>query len=327
MARPIPRVPPVTAAIFPVNDSIFELYALVRMTTGLRQILEQQIAKLLNEAEGLFAHERDAAIDRLNQAVRRIRQADGPRDLAATLADAASASSSGAIVFSITNGTARAEEVRGAPPDITGLEIPLSSAAALAEAVESRDPVTAIITGAEVSGPHAEPLGQSPAGLVSVFPIVVKGRVPALLYAWGKVEGSALELLTQVASTAWVVPEPELVTIVTNASAPRPALQPGGSWDSLPAEEQRIHLQAQRFARVRAAEMRLHHSGAVQAGRARGDLYETLRQPIDQARETFRQSFFSTCPSMVDYLHLELVRTLANDDAEQLGKTYPGPLV
>jgi hypothetical protein len=30
---------------------------------------------------------------------------------------------------------------------------------------------------------------------------------------------------------------------------------------------------------------------------------------------------------MVDYLHLELVRTLANDDAEVLGPNYPGAMV
>jgi hypothetical protein len=30
---------------------------------------------------------------------------------------------------------------------------------------------------------------------------------------------------------------------------------------------------------------------------------------------------------MVDYLHPELVRTLANDDVELLGSDYPGPLV
>ena len=30
---------------------------------------------------------------------------------------------------------------------------------------------------------------------------------------------------------------------------------------------------------------------------------------------------------MVDYLHLELMRTLANDDADLLGKEYPGPMV
>jgi hypothetical protein len=28
----------------------------------------------------------------------------------------------------------------------------------------------------------------------------------------------------------------------------------------------------------------------------------------------------------VDYLHLELVRTLANDEVELLGQEYPGPL-
>jgi hypothetical protein len=30
---------------------------------------------------------------------------------------------------------------------------------------------------------------------------------------------------------------------------------------------------------------------------------------------------------MLDYLHLEMVRTLAQDDAELLGAEYPGPLV
>jgi hypothetical protein len=30
---------------------------------------------------------------------------------------------------------------------------------------------------------------------------------------------------------------------------------------------------------------------------------------------------------MVDYLHLEMVRSLADDDAILLGPSYPGPLV
>jgi hypothetical protein len=29
---------------------------------------------------------------------------------------------------------------------------------------------------------------------------------------------------------------------------------------------------------------------------------------------------------MVDYIHVELLRTLANDDAELLGEDYPGPM-
>ena len=96
---------------------------------------------------------------------------------------------------------------------------------------------------------------------------------------------------------------------------------------SLPPEEQQIHLRAQRFARVKAAEIRLYHPDVVQMGRLRRNLYDTLRQPIDDARQAFRTQFFPACPSMVDYLHLELTRTLANENPDLLGSTYPGPLV
>jgi len=75
------------------------------------------------------------------------------------------------------------------------------------------------------------------------------------------------------------------------------------------------------------AEMRLFQADAVQAGRARRNLYDTFRRSIDAARESFRHSFFAPCPSMVDYLHLELVQTLANDDPDLLGDNYPGPMV
>ena len=72
--------------------------------------------------------------------------------------------------------------------------------------------------------------------------------------------------------------------------------------------------------------MRLYQAAEVQAGRARGDIYGALRKPIDEARAAFRENYFARCPNMVDYLHLELVRTLAHDDPELLGKDYPGPL-
>ena len=87
-----------------------------------------------------------------------------------------------------------------------------------------------------------------------------------------------------------------------------------------------MHLGAQRFARVHVAELRLYRAAAVQTGRTQRDLYGALRQPIDAARARFREKFFAACPSMVDYLHLELLRTLANDDSELLGKEYPGPM-
>jgi hypothetical protein len=109
------------------------------------------------------------------------------------------------------------------------------------------------------------------------------------------------------------------------AIAPAPA--PASAWDALSPEEQAVHLRAQRFARVQVAEMRLRDTAAVDSGRTGRDLYGALRGRIDSARVTFRQSYFVNCSSMVDYLHVELVRTLAHDDADLLGKDYPGPLL
>jgi len=102
---------------------------------------------------------------------------------------------------------------------------------------------------------------------------------------------------------------------------------PGRDQAPVPVEEQRRHLEAQRFVRVRVAEMRLYQAEAVARGRARRDLYTKLKAAIDSARQTFQQDYLASCPSMKDYLHLELLRVLAQGDAALLGPDYPGPLV
>ena len=122
------------------------------------------------------------------------------------------------------------------------------------------------------------------------------------------------------------LPEPVAPSQLVTIASPAPAATPDTSWHDLPAEEQQIHLRAQRFARVQVAEMRLFQADAVQTGRTQRNLYEALRQSIDAARETFRRTFFASCASMVDYFDLELTKSLANDDPDLLGKTYPGPL-
>jgi hypothetical protein len=291
-------------------------------TSPLRQFLE----KFTAGAETLYAETRDQArrelAAELNQAVRRLRQSGTLEELAATLADTAARFAGGAVVFLIADGVAKSKKM--------DLEIPLASAAALAGAVESRDSVTTITSAGEVSAALVERLKHTPDGRAHIHPIVVKDSVPALLYAWTEprrqAQGPALELLSQVAAAQWVglLPPPvmELVSI-----APLGLVKARSSWESLPPEEQQIHLRAQRFARVQAAEMRLHEGPAVLTGRSRRNLYEALRGSIDAAREHYRKNFFARCPSMVDYLHLELVRTLANDDAELMGTDYPGPMV
>jgi hypothetical protein len=300
----------------------------------LRQILEQRLSQLSSEMENLVVEARERArgelAEQLNIAVRRFRLAPDPEELCATLVDAAGGFAGGAALFRVDGQAAKGERIRGVPEQAAetfrGLSIPLSAAAALAGAVESRDPVIAAATAGQVSEEMASLAGHAPDARVSIFPLVMHDRVPALLYTWGTVQGALLELLTQVAASAWaalpVPAPPDLVTIT-----PAEERQPAPTWEQLPAEEQQIHLRAQRSARVAVAEMRLFETEAVQAGRTRRDLYDALRKQIDAARTSFHAAFFAKCPSMVDYIHLELVRTLANDDPELLGKDYPGPLV
>jgi len=307
-------------------------------TSSLRQILEGQLSLLSGEMERLFlearGRARDELADQLNQGVRRIRQASTPEELLATLLDAASGFAGGAAVFRIDGEVARGQRIRGVPEDVAQVfgdfEVPLASAAALAGAVESRDPVIAATTGTEVSGEMA---GLAPHGAedrASIFPLVVENRVPALLYAWGDVQGAALELFAQVAGAAWNEPAAapvELVAIAAPvpAQAPVPAA-PGLSGPEFSSDAERLHLRAQRFARVQVAEMRLNEAAAVHSGAAQKKLYAALQPRIDAARAAMRENFFGPCPGMLDYLHLELVRTLAHDDPELLGNDYPGPL-
>ncbi len=82
-------------------------------------------------------------------------------------------------------------------------------------------------------------------------------------------------------------------------------------------------VSAQRFAKVKIAEMQLYQAAAVKNGRAARDLYGALRTEIDAARASFREKFNGTA----DYLHEELVRVLAGGDAGLLGPGYPGAMV
>ena len=294
------------------------------MPFGPRQLLEHRISEISTELELLFEgacdHARREQAEQLNQAVRRLRIAPDPGELCATLADAAARLASGTILFRVAEGAATSDRI----------EVPLGDAPALAAAAESQDPLIAAATPGEVSAPLVELLGHTPDMRVSILPVVAGEKVAALVYCWGTVQVAALELLAQVASAVWSaipVPPPRLVSIAMAADPPPVQAKPAAAWQELPPAEQQIHLRAQRFARVQAAEMRLYHAEVVQVARGRRNLYEALRQPIDDARQAFRTRFFAGCPSMVDYLHLELTRTLANDDPDLLGSTYPGPLV
>jgi hypothetical protein len=94
-----------------------------------------------------------------------------------------------------------------------------------------------------------------------------------------------------------------------------------------PVSHEETNLRAQRFARVRVAEIQLYHAAAMKNGRAARDVYGALKAQMDAARDAYRENFLTPVNGGADHLHTEFIRTLANDDAALLGPAYPGPLV
>ena len=98
-------------------------------------------------------------------------------------------------------------------------------------------------------------------------------------------------------------------------------------WSELTPEDQTLHLRAQRFAQVAVARLRVEHSDAVREGQQRSDIYGALKPEIDRARDEYRVQFLTgDSKTMVDYLYLELVRSLANEQDRLLGAGFPGRL-
>ncbi|MGA2434335.1 MAG: hypothetical protein ABSG25_03525 [Bryobacteraceae bacterium] len=248
-----------------------------------------------------------------SRAIRALFLAGTERDWARALLDAAQPFAGRCAVFLIAGENARMAGEGNLGNEPAGV-VALAQAPAFASAVSSGDTVIALRIASELSPAAGGLLDAAPEARCCLIPIIPCERAVAILYADGKpMETSALEAVAWLAGATfggWLPGE-----------APS-----GADWSGLTPAEQALHLRAQRFARVRAAEILLERAEAVHAGRVSKKLYRTLREPIDSGREIFRREFLATLPAMPDYFHWELVRTLANDDIAVLGEDYPGPL-
>ena len=124
-----------------------------------REILKGRFSTLSQELEQLFDEQLTRQVasqaDRLNEAVRRIRLAPDPVELAAALIDGAVSFASGVALLRISDDHALGERVRGVSAQqaetFRDLRIALAAAPALAEAAQGQDPVTALCEAAQIS--------------------------------------------------------------------------------------------------------------------------------------------------------------------------------
>ena len=310
------------------------------------EVERQVAARLEQEAERARVASARATSERLNQIARRLEQALEFKAWVSATLDGAQAFSTRVVLFQIAGGEARYEGSRG--PDwvddssLHGLKLRVFEVPAFTDVMDTQDAVISTGDEASLSAKLSSALGCSDQQRISLVPVITgrdraHRKVAAILLAANAetpVDVNVLEVVATLAGSALEArrsaehgpaPAGALMAIAPAALAETPVETPS-EWASLSREDQELHAKAQRFARVRVAEMRLYQSQAVRQGRENNCLYMALRGEMDRGRAQFKHEFMATA-SMIDYFHLEIVHTLANDDPSLLGPEYPGPLV
>jgi len=266
------------------------------------RVFDEHFTELAARIEREFADTVRQTAGEINRAVRRFATWESQEQWAAALLDSVTGFCSRAALFLV-----EPHSLHGLRA-LADLDVPLKEAPAVAAAISSRDTLVTLATAAELSEGIA---GLFEAGRCAILPVIARERVAAVLLAAGEpIETDGLEAMAALAGAA---------------------LERRGRPDPLPETvqstgEEALFLRAQRFARVRAAEMRLAKPREVVEGRAAKRLYELLKDEIDTARLDYAREFLQASLAMPDYLHAELLRTLANEDTAALGEEYPGPL-
>ncbi|MBK6428086.1 MAG: hypothetical protein IPF82_18455 [Blastocatellia bacterium] len=121
--------------------------------------------------------------------------------------------------------------------------------------------------------------------------------------------------------TAQWTPQP-----VVSASAPLSATMPPAAGELSP-EEEKLHNDARRFARLLVSEIKLYNEQAVAEGRSNNDLYERLKDDIDRSRQMYDKRVAAVVADRFDYFYDELMNTLAEGEPAKLGPDCPGPTV
>jgi hypothetical protein len=98
-----------------------------------------------------------------------------------------------------------------------------------------------------------------------------------------------------------------------------PVVAAGGAPDERSSEDDARQEEARRFARLLVSEIKLYNEDEVGRGRAEKDLGERLKDDIERSREMFEKRIPAEVRDGRDYFRDELVRILADGDADALG--------
>ncbi|MEE8523873.1 MAG: hypothetical protein V3T72_08070 [Thermoanaerobaculia bacterium] len=86
-----------------------------------------------------------------------------------------------------------------------------------------------------------------------------------------------------------------------------------------PSQEEALHEEARRLARLLVSEIKLYNEEIIEEGRRNGDIYERLKDDIDRSRQMYAERIDPRLHGKEDYFRQELVKRLAGGDENLLG--------
>ena len=334
-----------------------------RLTANVGQMQQEIIEQVVREIAPFLAagrNEEPSASSPKNQQVSQtsamlsaaaasIQESSVQADILKALLEGVSGFSARSALFVVRGTTLAGWQARGFSDDnIRGLSLDGSQGLA-ARAIQDRNRASAAAT--EFDSAFVEKQGKPWDGNATLFPLVVKDKVAAILYCdSGREQGrqtdySAVEVLTRF-TCLWLEHSavkkhlgsagPEAIAAPTASvpaaaptpaqqpPAPKPALAPEPTLNGPSAEDEELHKKAKRFAKLLVDEIKLYNQSKVAEGRQNRDLYKVLREDIEKSRATYEKRYGSTPVASARYFDSEVVRILADNDRSLLGSDFPG---
>ncbi len=282
----------------------------------------------------------------LHAGVLSIHEAHSQADILKALLEGTTKFTARAALFVVRGSTLAGWQARGLSDDnIRGTSIDGSKGLA-SRAIHDRTRQSG--PGADFDAAFTQQQGAAHDNSCTLFPLVVKEKVAAILYCdsgsnpSASADYSAVEILSRFACL-WLDHEagkkPPSAGSEGSLEAPAPGaaapvtVTPGGSnvasgtepsLDNVSAEDQEVHKKARRFAKLLVDEIKLYNQAKVAEGKQNRDIYKVLREDIEKSRATYNKRYGSTPAASAKYFDSEVIRILADNDRSLLGGDFPG---
>src|SRR6185437_1310771 len=286
--------------------------------------------------------QRESSSEVLRAVVSSIHEAHSQADILKGLLEGAAKFAARAALFVVRGTTLAGWQARGlADENIRGTSIDGSRGLA-SRAIRDRSRQSGSI--AEFDDAFAQHQGAPHDNSCTIFPLVVKEKVAAVLYvdsgskASSASDYAAVEVLTRFAclwleheagkkqagaggegsveaSAAGVPPVAAAPTAATAATTP--------SLGNVAPDDQEIHKKAQRFAKLLVDEIKLYNQAKVAEGKQNRAIYKLLREDIEKSRATYEKRYGGTPAASGKYFDSEVIRILADNDRSLLGSDFP----